>query len=765
MLIKQDKHHSPPAEGDRPAVYETGFVEGGPATNELEAYSSSEYEDTLITLSRDAYESSKTWFDSSIREQQERNLRAFNNQHPPGSKYHSEQYRKKSKIFRPKTRSFIRKQQAAAAVAFFSTSDLLHCSPVNDADESQRQAAEMHMVLANMRLEQKELYWFQTVIGAMTDASTTGVVCSKQEWKFKIREDLVEEVYDAGGGAELSQYVREEQIILDRPDVRLIPLENMRFDPASDWRDPINSSPYVIEQTPMFISEIIELQQETDPVTGKPRYLPVARGMLAAAIHQDWDSIRKAREGDRLDKYDNDTEVRAHQSVWVHKHIMSINGQDYCWETLGTEILIRDLQPIEEVYLTGKRPYVWGNCNIEPHKQYPAGSPELIDGLQEETNDLANLRLDNVKLALNKRYYAKRGAGIDIRSLVRNVSGSVTMMNNPTTDVKTVETRDVTSSSYQEQDRLNMDMDDLLGDFGAGTVAGNRKLGETVGGIEMLQQESNQVKEFSIRTFSETWYEPVLRQLIELEAVYETDEAILIVGAQAAGLKTVDEALQVIAQPIRVKVNVGFDATNPAKRVGRLAMGLDTIAKFAPQLLQESDSAEIVKEVMGALGYRDGVRFFPSLGKDEEDPRLAQAMEMIQKLQQIIEGKQVEQQGKLEGIRMTVEGANARTKMQEEVKLMIAGAKDNIESALIQMKNRLEEIDRMVNIELSDIKRREYYLQREALSHEIQEAERRWLLESRGLSLPEGGAMNLPGNDKAGVITRDQFGMVPNNAA
>lgn len=759
MLIKQDKHHTPPAEGDRPAVYETGFVEGGSAAeqeSDANLYKSSQYEDQLITLSRDAYESSKVWFDSSIREQQERNLRAFNSQHPPGSKYHSEQYRKKSKIFRPKTRAFIRKQQAAAAVAFFSTADLLHCSPVNDANEEQRQAAEIHMALANFRLEQKELYWFQTVIGAITDASTTGVVCSKQDWHFKVRTDQIEEVYDAGDGAELSQMVNEESTILDRPQVDLVPLENMRFDPAADWRDPVNTSPYVIEQKPMFISEIIELQQE-----GK--YLDVPRGMLAAAIHQDWDSIRKAREGDRLDKYDNDTEVRAHQSVWVHKHIMKINGQDYCWETLGTEILIRDLQPIEEVYLTGKRPYVWGNCNIEPHKQYPAGTPELIDGLQEETNDLANLRLDNVKLALNKRYFAKRGAGVDIRSLIRNVSGSVTMMNNPKTDVETVETRDVTGSSYQEQDRLNMDMDDLLGDFGAGTVAGNRKLSETEGSMAMLNQESNQLKEFSIRTFAETWYEPVLRQIIELEAAYETDEAILLVGADAAGLDSIEAALQVIAQPIRVKVNVGFDSTNPTKRVGRLALGLETIGKFAPQLLEGADSGEIVKEVMGALGYRDGVRFFPSLGDDEQDPRLAQMEQVIQQLQQMVQSKQMEIDGKLQGIQMQEQGKTQRDQMKHEVALMIAGSKDNMEGALIQMKNRLEEIDRMVKVELSDIKRREYYLQREALSHEIQEAERRWQMESQGMTLSEGGAMNLPGNDKAGVITRDNYGKIPNN--
>lgn len=768
MLTSQDRHNSPPAEGNRIASYgndasRDGFISEGLAGEAAQQPSGSAQDDALIKLSRDAYESSKTWFDSSIRAEQERNLRAFNNEHPPGSKYHTEQYRKKSKIYRPKTRSFIRKQQAASAIAFFSTSDVLHCSARDDQDPAQRAAAELHMALANLRFDQRELYWFQTVVGAMTDAATSGVVCSRQTWKYKEREDLVEEVYDVGG-MEQSQFVRESTVLEDRPDCTLIPIENMRFDPASDWRDPINTSPYVIEQVPMFVDEIMEMQQRIDPVTGKPYYRNIGRGMLAAAIHQDWDSVRKAREGERLDKYDNNTEVRAHQSVWVHKHIMRIAGKDWCWDTLGVEIVLSDLMPLEERYLTGKRPYVWGVCNIEPHKQYPAGTPKLIDGLQEETNDLANLRLDNVKLALNKRYYAKRGAGIDIRSLVRNVSGSVTMMNNPETDVKTVETRDVTGSSYQEQDRLNLDMDDILGDFGGGTVAANRRLNETVGGMEMMSGEANQLKEFSIRTFSETWYEPVCRQIIELEAAYETDEVLLLIGANRAGLKSVEEALQVITSPVRVKVNVGFDATNPQKRIGKLVMGMDVIAKFAPDLLQDMDRAEFVAEIMGVLGYRDGVRFFPSLGQDEEDPRIMQMQQQIQQLMQFIETKQIEQQGKIQVATINQQGAIQREQMKIEAQLLMAQYKGNTEAGMVALKNKLEELDRMIEIERVDIKRRELYLQREALSHEIQEADRRYQLELQGKSLAEGGAKNMPGNDMAGTITRDQYGMIPGAA-
>jgi hypothetical protein len=459
--------------------------------------------------------------------------------------------------------------------------------------------------------------------------------------------------------------------------------------------------------------------------------------------------------------------VRAHQSVWVHKHIMRIGGQDYCWDTIGSEILLSDPLPLENRYLTGKRPYVMGYSNIEPHKIYPAGKPELIDGLQEEANDLANLRLDNVKLALNKRYFAKRGAGIDIRSLVRNVAGSVTMMTNPQTDIHVQETRDVTGSSYEEQDRLNVDIDDLLGDFNAGSVQSNRALNETVGGMEMMGASASIMTEFDIRTFAETWYEPVLRQIVELEAAYETDQAVLLTAAHAAKRTDINEILQVITQPVRVKVNVGFDATNPEKRIQRLAFGINAIQTFAPQLAEKIDGAELVKEVFGALGYADGQRFWPHLS-EQDDPRVAELEATVQQLMQIIQTKQAEKQAEMQGKAQIeqLKGAQrmAETRMKVEADMIKQANEGNMKAALAQMQDRLDQIDRMIKVEESRIKRQELFLQREALSHEIQEADRRYALELRGQTLPEGGAMNLPGEDKAGVITRDRYGMIPSMA-
>ena len=75
-------------------------------------------------------------------------------------------------------------------------------------------------------------------------------------------------------------------------------------------------------------------------------------------------------------------------------------------------------------------------------------------------------------------------------------------MDDPDQDVRIVETRDVTGSAYAEQDRINMDFDELQGNFSTSTVQGARNLNETVGGMQLLAGSSSSVAEYVLRTFS-----------------------------------------------------------------------------------------------------------------------------------------------------------------------------------------------------------------------------------------------------------------------
>lgn len=726
---------------------------------------------------RDAYHSGKDWFDGSVRKQVEANLAHFRNQHAPGSKYHNEIYKKKSAMFRPRTRAMVRRTEAAMAIAYFSTSDLVNVTAVNEARKDQADAAEVKNQLLNYRLE-NSLPWFSVLMGGAQDAANTGVVISKQFWKYETRAQPMMDVFEEEDGTySYEDGAPDEQVIQDCPWVDLVAIENLLLDPASHWLDPINTSPYLVELIPMYVFEVKENARRLNPRTGKSVYREVEGGVVQAAIAQDWDSIRRMREGQRIDKYEADSYVNEYQTVWVHRNIVRVQGRDWTYDTLGTEVVLSDPELLDDVYphLEGReRPYKMGTLMLEAHKLYPMAPTELVAGMQQEVNDLANLRMDNVKLGLNKRYFVARGEGVDINTLVRNVPGSAVLMNRVEA-VKETQPQDVTQSSYQEQERLNLEFDEVSGTFSSSSVGSNRKLNETVGGMSMLSADASQIKEYEIRTITETWVEGVLRQLVQLESYYETDEEILDQVASTTKMP-VERVLEVIQQPVRTRVNVGFNSTSPERRIGKVMTALEAVAKVDPNVLQGLDIGELLKELFGAVGYRDGSRFF----KGEEDPQVTQLKQQLQQLQQVIETKQIEAQGRMQVAQVSGEYRLAAVQMQQAT----AAELGRLKTQLDVFRAKLEEVDRQLDMSRAENEIKELGLQREALSHQVMEADRQFTLRliELGMQQQEGkagaggasgeggsqkpkGAYNLPGNDKAGVLSREQYGDVPQNSA
>jgi hypothetical protein len=78
-----------------------------------------------LDLASDAYTTSTTYLDAYLRPEWERAIRQWQGKHAVGSKYLSDAWQKRSCVFRPKTRAAVRKNEAAAAAAFFSTQDVV----------------------------------------------------------------------------------------------------------------------------------------------------------------------------------------------------------------------------------------------------------------------------------------------------------------------------------------------------------------------------------------------------------------------------------------------------------------------------------------------------------------------------------------------------------------------------------------------------------------------------------------------------------------
>jgi len=699
-------------------------------------------ENKWIRIARQIFEDSTEYLDANIRYQWEKNLSLFNSNHPPGSKYNSTAYEKRSSFFRPKTRTAVRNLQAAMTVAFFTNEDVISIDAANPNDPMNAAAAIATQAVMQYRLT-NTIPWFQTMVAALQDAAVQGVCISHQYWDFKENKESYIEVdntnnpimNDAGD----PQVHEQITAVKDTPAIELISPENIRIDPASDWADPIKSTPYIVHMIPMYLQDIRDKVDSGE-------WLDVTDEELISTGQQNEtdNATRLVRDEPRMDPKDNasaSSDLQDFWIIWVHKNIVKIEGIDYCYFTAGSEFLLTEPQPLKEMYpwlRHGERPYVMGCVNLESHKIYPSGTVELTEELQAAANDIWNQRFDNVKLAMNKRYHIRRDRNIDLDALFRSVPGGAVEMDDPDQDVRIIETRDVTGSAYAEQDRINMDFDELQGNFSTSTVQGARNLNETVGGMQLLAGSSSSVAEYVLRTFSETWVEKTLKQLLRLEQYYETDPIILAVAGEAAEqafLKfDTDEMMdELLRQDVLLKVNVGMNATDPLRKVQNLLNGVNALAQF-PGVAEKLNLPEITKEVFGQLGYKDGSRF---ILLDESSPEMEALQAQLEELQMQIQTDQARVQGKMQVEQLKSVGNKevAQIKAQSDIQRELIGQQTDIREAEIKQQD-------------SVTKRGELLLQREALLSEMDDKEIERELELRA-------------SGKAGTISRGRFNKIP----
>ncbi|WP_282460170.1 portal protein, partial [Mycoplasmopsis arginini] len=189
-----------------------------------------------LKIAADAYTASTSYVDSNYRNKWEDSLSMFQSKHPRSSKYNSEAYQHRSKIFRPKSRSMVRKHEAAAAAAFFSNVDVISTDAVDQGNQEQVASAALWKEVLNYRLT-KTIPWFQTVIGGVQDAMTVGVVCSYQYWKYsEIPSTEYVTTQDEFGNEVLTQ--GKPEVLEDEPCIELMPIENLRIDPGANWINP-----------------------------------------------------------------------------------------------------------------------------------------------------------------------------------------------------------------------------------------------------------------------------------------------------------------------------------------------------------------------------------------------------------------------------------------------------------------------------------------------------------------------------------------------
>src|SRR3990167_7950261 len=532
-----------------------------------------------LKLAQEAFEASSAYIDQNWRNDWVYALRAFRNEHAPGSKYLSDEYKARSRIFPPHTRTVIRKNEAAAAVALFSNIEVVSVTPGNPDDVMNVAGASALKEVLEYRLS-RTIPAFQVCLGGIQDAQVTGTVCSYQHWEYEQR-----------GGKKIK----------DQPCIELRPIENIRIDGGASWLNPVESSPYFCDIIPMYVCDVRAMMKNVDDKTNAPKWKKHDDSVILKAKPDIIDQTRQARLGKIELPEEHSTAIQSFDIVWVMRWFMRENGEDMTYYTLGTEELLTDPKPIDEVYFHGKRPYVIGYSILETHKPLKTGLPMLTKPLQQESAAITNDRMDNVRFVLHKRWLVARGRQVDVNSLVRGVPGGVTLMTDPKTDVQESNWPDVTSSAYVEQDRLSADFDDLAGNFSPATKFANKGMNDTLGGAKLATQGAGLMTDYLLRTVIETWWEKVLRQIVKLEAYYETDEKVLAIAARKArlfpryGLSGITD--EMLNDDVTLTVNVGMGSSNPQQRMQSFLFATNAAVQLVSQAPPGANVQEMIKEI------------------------------------------------------------------------------------------------------------------------------------------------------------------------
>lgn len=611
-----------------------------------------------LKLMRDAKQRGQTYYTENLRGAIDNSYRAFRNKHFAGSKYWTMDYRHRSKLFRPKTRSAVRKSDATAVSALFSSTDSVKCSPGDDSNPLQKANASLVQELFNYRTDRTTgmaaIPWFRICAGAHQDAMLQSACVSKQYWKLELRkmpdEPVTEQVFDPTSGQMVEQHALDEngqpqmqevyKPFIDRPDCMLFPVENIIIDPAANWLSPIQSAAFFMAKMPMSIDEVMQMQHH--PLNPWHKLSEAQLRSGGSVADYAGKNTRQQREGgtDRLDN--RFTGTRSFEIVWVYEVFIRWKGQDITFWAAGDQHYLTDPKPVHEVYPEqgGERPYTFGVINLESHRLFPMGPVESWQQTQIEINDFANLTLDTAKLSIAPVTKVVRGQNVDLGALSRRGPNSQILVNKDT-DVTWEKTPGPDQAAMAIQNQLAVDLDDIAGQFNSGSVQTNRSLNETVGGLKLISGAANAVSEFDLRVWIETWTEPTIAQIVKLIQYYENDATILaLCGSKAKlfekfGISEINDEL--LQSQVKVRIDAGVGNADPQQKLGQLAQGLQILTPIFESSKQVAsgelviDVKAIADEVFSLCGQRDGADKFVKQGQPSQgDPTLPLEMAKLQ---------------------------------------------------------------------------------------------------------------------------------------
>lgn len=207
---------------------------------------------------------------------------------------------------------------------------------------------------------------------------------------------------------------------------------------------------------------------------------------------------------------------------------------------------------------SGVRPFeIYVDSDV-PNELYGVGEIEPTETLQIGLSKIKNQRLDNVDLVMNRMWKVERTAGVNPRDL-KSYPGNIIEMDD-LDGLQAVATPDVTSSSYQEEDRYLRDFQLATGTISAAGGGGRDDFVNTATGQKIRSKEQSSRFGLKIENLEDTLSRIGRKMLLMIDALDDEVFVIRRKDEQNGGFKFTKIKADVLKEAIEgmaVKVKAG----------------------------------------------------------------------------------------------------------------------------------------------------------------------------------------------------------------
>ena len=518
-------------------------------------------EDFIENRGRSLFATSRNWIAETVVPRWKDSNDLYNSKFKKQNEGKSDILIGQGKLFIPKTYSHVQRMLVDILDTYFL--DPEEIVDVISWKSIPSETREIVKALMNYRLNGHPINFYQESYEACLDALKNKVGIFKVYPNIKTEKTKVQIPNPANP---LETIEEEKEVVTSfNPCIDCLPYEDVFFSPNATWKD--------YWRFPI----IHRMRKPLDYL--KRRGYKNLEDLESVYNSEGVDEIKEQRTADMGSPFSNnqDVSVNGQNEIFIYEFwdFLDVNGdgllESCSYIMAGTADtatrLIRDIEENTLPYMAhgddyNRPPIVMGQSFPEPHQLMGKDLPEIVEGLQRETNAIRNQRREAVALALRKPILINRSANIDLVGLLnRRIGGIVQGDDISLSSVREMDISDPTSQSIAEMAKVDTD-------FYETTSVPPNLLGmpsssdETATAVTSQVANANKKIANVIRNLAYTLFIPSLRMLLRLEQMYESDNYIQMVTGRILGWKMAMDnmpPIEIIQGDFDLTVNIGMN--------------------------------------------------------------------------------------------------------------------------------------------------------------------------------------------------------------